>query len=288
MNYMSANYSNGTYFYPDNSGSVGGFNKSVPAQTLVTFDYSGILAAGVTLKSVSFLLDVQTSEQLIISGKQIVGANNILSWIVSGGMGGITYNLSAVATLSDMSVRTDVVQINVTGDSNVGCCDPCGQPVGCIAPIPAGYQQAGLIQNGIYASNLIRYYVSNTAPLGANIMDQWYDTNNNTLYEYITDGVHNWWQNPLASVVPSGPSNSLYYSAAAGQTVFHTTAADLQGQQYPLTANSLVSLFVNGVLYAPNVGSVGDYNLSTSTSTATLNKGLTSGDIVTFRIGVSQ
>jgi hypothetical protein len=288
MNYISLNYNNAAYFYPDNSGNVGNFTKAVPSQTLVTFDYTSIFTATQTITQVAFLLDVQTNPQLVISGLQIVGAKNILSWIVSGGLGNITYNLSAVVTLSDNSVRTDVVQIQVIGDDDVGCCNPCGgQPIG-VTSIPPGYQQAGLIQNGIYINSQIRYYVSNTAPIGANIMDQWYNTNNDTLYEYITDGNTSWWQNPANPLVPSGPSNSLYYIATQGQTVFHTTSPDAQGQMYTLTTNSLVALYVNGVLYTPNVGSVGDYLLNVSSSTATLGKGLTSGDIVTFRIGVSQ
>jgi hypothetical protein len=198
-------------------------------------------------------------------------------------MGGITYNLSAVATLSDTSVRTDNVQVEVTGDDAMGCCTPSGTPQG-LMPIPAGYQQAGLSQNGIYATGLIRYFVGASAPLGANVMDQWFDTNSAALLEYITDGVHSFWFNPTNPIVPSGPSSSLYYVAAQGQTIFHTTLPDAQGQTYLMTAKTLVAFYVNGVLFTPHIGSIGDYLLNVATSTATVDKPLIANDTVTFRI----
>ena len=132
----------------------------------MTFDYTNILTPGVTLQSVSFILDVQTNPQLIISGMELVGQSNILSFIVSGGMGGISYNLSAVAKLSNSVVRTDLVMVEVTGDSDMGCCTPSGTAQG-LMPIPAGYQQASMSQNGVYATGLIRYFISNVEPLGA-------------------------------------------------------------------------------------------------------------------------
>lgn len=282
MNYISSNYNNATYFYPDNSGSVGGFTKSMEAQTLVTFDYSSILTPGVTLKSIAFILDVQTNPQLIISGMQIVGAQNICSWIVSGGYSGVQYQLSVVAKLTDSSVRTDIVTVSLAGDSG-DCCDPCGKST-MLAPIPPGYQQAALSQTGVYASSFIRYFVSATPPLGANIMDQWFDTNSGAILEYVTDGVHNWWFNPSISVQPSGPSDALFYPAAAGQTVFLSTLPDAGGQTYLMTPSTQVAVYVNGVLYTPYIGSIGDYALDVETSSVTLGVGLIANDVVTLRI----
>ena len=281
MNYMASSYGNATYFYPDNSGLAGSFTKSVDAQTLVTLDYSSALAAGKTITKVSFILDVQTNPQLIISAMQIVGAQNIIEFIVSGGYSGVQHQLSVVATVSDTTVRTDIVNISIAGDS--GDCDPCGKST-MLMPIPPGYQQASLSQNGVYASSFIRYFVGAAPPLGANVMDQWWDTNSNSLLEYITDGVHSYWYNPAAPITPSGPSSSLYYSAVQGQKVFNTTLADEAGQTYVLTPASIIALYVNGVLYTPNVGTIGDYALNIATSTATLNKALVANDVVTFRI----
>jgi hypothetical protein len=281
MNYMAQSYGNATYFYPDSSGDVGGFTKTVEAQTLVTLDYSQILAAGKTIQNVSFILDVQTNPQLIISGMQIAGQTNIVEFIVSGGYSGVQHQLSVVAKLSDATVRTDLVRISIAGDSSG--CDPCGKST-MLMPIPPGYQQASLSQNGVYASSFIRYFVGNAPPLGANVMDQWYDTNSKTLLEYITDGIESYWYSPSTAIVPSGPSSSLYYPAVQGQTIFHTTIPDAAGQTYLMTTKTLVALYVNGVLYTPNVGTIGDYLLDVTTSTVTLNKGLVANDVVTFRI----
>ena len=281
MNYMAQSYGNATYFYPDNSGLAGSFTKSVDAQTLVTLDYSSALAAGKTITKVSFILDVQTNPQLIISAMQIVGAQNIVEFIVSGGYSGVRHQLSVVATVSDTTVRTDIVNISIAGDS--GDCDPCGKST-MLMPIPPGYQQASLSQNGVYATGLIRYFVGASPPLGANVMDQWFDTNSGALLEYITDGIHSYWFNPSNPVVPSGPSSSLYYAATQGQKIFHSTLPDAAGQTYLMTPTTLVAVFVNGILYTPNVGTIGDYVLDVTTSTVTLNKGLVGNDVVTFRI----
>lgn len=281
MNYMASSYGNATYFYPDNSGLAGSFTKSVEAQTLVTLDYSSTLAAGKTITKVSFILDVQTNPQLIISAMQIIGVQNIVEFIVSGGYSGVQHQLSVVATLSDTTVRTDLVNISIAGDS--GDCDPCGKST-MLMPIPPGYQQANLSQNGVYASSFIRYFVSNVPPLGANIMDQWFDTNSGALLEYITNGVHSYWYNSTSPVTPSGPSSSLYYAATAGQKIFHSTLPDAGGQTYLMTPATLVAVFVNGVLYTPNVGAIGDYVLDVASSTVTLNKALVASDVVTLRI----
>ena len=66
--------------------------------------------------------------------------------------------------------------------------------------------------------------------------------------------------------------------------MFHTTLPDAQGQTYLMTTKTLVALYVNGILYTPNVGAIGDFLLNVATSTATLNKGLVLNDVVTFRI----
>lgn len=280
MNYMASSYGNATYFYPDNSGYAGGFTKTIEAQTLVTLDYSQTLNTGVTVAKVAFLLDVQTNPQLIISGMKIVGQTNIVEFIVSGGYSGVQHQLSIVATLSDTTVRTDIVKISIAGDSSD--CDPCGKTT-MLMPIPPGYQQASLAQNGVYASSFVRYFVSDKTPLGANIMDQWYNTNTGALFEYITNGVHSYWFNPgIAPVVPSGPSSSLYYIATDLQAIFETTVPDQFGLTYVLDDTVTTLVYVNGVLYMPS--DIGDYIVDLVNSAIVFNIPLTDNDIVTIRI----
>lgn len=172
----------------------------------------------------------------------------------------------------------------------MGCCNPSGGPIG-VKPIPAGYQQASMAPNGVYATGLIRYFVSNTPPLGANVMDQWWNTNTGTLLEYVTDGVSSWWFTAQGQITPAGPSNSLYYPATDQQTIFYTTLPDAYGKTILLTPNSLVTIFVNGVLYVPqgNSGQVswGDYSVDVPSSSIIMANPLVLDDIVTVRVGTA-
>jgi hypothetical protein len=285
MNYLSQNYGNASIFYPNNTGWLGSFTKLEPSHTLVTVDYSQAgLASGVSIQNVAFLLDIQTNPQLIISNRQIAGAGSlVLSFIISGGYGGVDYKLSIVATLSDATVRTDVVEVKVEGDDDMDC----GCPPFRVVPIPKGYQQAQLSQDGVYATGFIRYYVQDTPPLGPNVMDQWWDTTSNMLLEYATDGVHSFWYNFNEVLVTAQPSTSLYYQAGAGQTVFDTTLPDAFGRSYIITSLSIVVMYVNGVRLMPNTGSIGDYNLDATLSRVTFLKPLVAGDIVTLSLAES-
>jgi hypothetical protein len=271
------NFSNAAQFYPDNTGQVGGFTKSPMAQTLVTLDYSQSLATGVTITKVAYVLDIQTTPLLIISNSNI--SVNLLTFIISGGWSGITYNLTVQSTLSDTTVRTDVLQIEVMGDDMRY--DPCFPQSRAIVPcnIPKSYQQAFLSSScGSYKSACITYYICDTAPVNPNVMDQWYNSVNHTVQEYLTDGMTFWWQPFFVDVKYA--QSSLYYLSTANQTNFVTTAPDLRGNAGIINIGNVVQAYVNGVRLVP----VQDFTVNQLTSTVTMLRPIPVSNIVMIDI----
>jgi hypothetical protein len=277
---VPTNFSNAAQFYPDNSGELGGFAKAPVAQTLVTLDYTQALSftPGVTIKKVAYILDVQTTPLLIISNSAIAGA--LLTFILSGGWGGITYNLTVQATLSDNTVRTDVLQIEVMGDDCMGydSCRPVGRAIRP-APIPDSYNQALLSgQCSSYKSGCITYFICDTPPTTPRVLDQWFNTTNHTVQEYLTDGVNFWWQPFYVDVKYA--ASSLYYQANANQNSFYTLAPDMNGKSGMINATNVVQAYVNGVRLVPG----SDFTVNQQASTVTFARPIPLDDIVMIDI----
>jgi hypothetical protein len=257
------NFSNAAQFYPDATGELGGFTKSPMAQTLVTLDYANMVVGGNYIIKVAYILDVQTTPLLIISNSTIINtaSDNLMTFIISGGWSGITYNLSVQTTWFNGEVRTHVLQIEVMG--NDMRYDPCFPQSRAIVPcsIPKSYQQAILSSDcSSYKSACITYYICDTPPVNPNVMDQWYNTVNHTVQEYLTDGVTFWWQ-PFQVAVAS-QAFSLYYIATAGQVTFVTTTPDMNGKSAIIADGDFVNAYVNGVRLAPETAANnfgGDY-----------------------------
>jgi hypothetical protein len=273
------NFSNAAQFYPDNTGQIGTFSKSPIAQTLLTLDYSQSMP-GIAITKVSYVLDVQTTPLLVISNSVIT--SQLLTFIVSGGWSGVTYGLTIQASLSNATLRTDVLEIEILGDDCMRydpCCPPMGKPICPPSPIPKAYQQAIMSTScSSYKSSCITYYICDTAPVNPNVMDQWYNTANHAIWEYLTDGVNFWWQ-PF-SVNVKYAAASLYYQATAGQTLFYTFFPDMQGKSAVMNLNDVVQVYVNGVRLVPT----SDYTVDQFNSGVTLLRPIPVTDIVMIDI----
>jgi hypothetical protein len=273
------NFSNAAYFYLDNSGQIGTFSKSPIAQTLITLDYSQSITSNATISKAAYILDVQSTPMLVISNS--VGTAQQLTFILSGGWAGLTYNLTVQAHLSDGSTRTDDLTIEILGDDCMRydpCCPPMGRPLSVPSRIPKAFQQAAMSTNcSVYKSACISYYICDTAPVNPNVMDQWYNTINHGIYEYLTDGVNFWWQPFFVNVKYAVAS--LYYQATAGQTVFNTMTPDLLGNSGVINPTDFVQAYVNGVRLVPTT----DFTF-VSPSTVTLLRPIPSTDVVMIDI----
>ena len=88
--------------------------------------------------------------------------------------------------------------------------------------------------NGVPIPTGIVYTASTSPPAGPDLADQWYDTANDVLYEYISDGTSQYWvdvNSPafaggvVANVAISGsmiPNANLVYNIGSPSTVFNT------------------------------------------------------------------
>lgn len=191
------NYSNSAYFYPDETGVLGSFTKSPDARTQVSLDYSSMLSSmGLTIVSVSFVLNYGSAPQLVVSGTDIQGQNDIVTFIVSGGINGLKYVLQINATLSDnQTVLTQNLEVVVSAP---GTTDSCGCPpqfASSPLPISPVFQQASILNGDQtkFGSTFVVFWVSDTAPLTANILDRWYNTNDGLIYDRVTDGNSVFW-----------------------------------------------------------------------------------------------
>jgi hypothetical protein len=239
MNFPAAlpvNYSNTAYFYPDETGILGSFTKAPDAKTLVALDYTSLLSAlNLNLQNMSYVLDYGTAPQLVISGTTIQADNNIVSFIVSGGLNGVRYVLTISAAMSDgetVNIQYLEVVVSAPGSVAVGCGDPAlAGRVGVSGgpPISNVYQQASLLNGDgtTFGSTFVVFWVSSIAPTTANILDRWYNTQDGLVYERVTDGQSVFWVAGAQRGTAYTTSPNAPLSPAQGDMWFNTNTGTL-------------------------------------------------------------
>jgi len=161
---------------------LGPYVKQPADQVLVTVDYIAITPP-FTLTSYTFATDVSSNPQLVISLPQIDATGHMLTFLLSGGIAGQQYNITINAN-SNARVDNLIISIPSFGDQ---ACD-------VINPVPSIYNQIPLWGGG-YVNTAVRLFWGPVAPNAPNALDQWYDTTNNILCEWITDGTdYFWWE----------------------------------------------------------------------------------------------
>jgi hypothetical protein len=220
------NFRNQAYFYAQGSGGpLGSFSKSMAARSNINIDYTAI--SGFTITNLSFVLNIQTEPPLVVSQPVIAGQNNILSFVLSAGFGGVDYSIS-INSGSGNTLRTDTLLVCIEAPYDQHCgCSQCGhEPCDCCDSIlDLKEQMATLAPNvNTFGSNFIQYYVSPTPPQNPNLLDKWYNTTNNTVYNYESNGVTNYWQPEFGTgnTVFTGPvtiNNSLTVTGAVDLTL---------------------------------------------------------------------
>jgi len=246
MNYpvpvsVPVNYSNSSTFYPDASGVLGSYTKTPSGQTLITLDYTtllGTLAGPPTITSVSFNLNYGTAPQLIVSGATVGGAGKVVTFMLSGGLNGLSYVLTvnAVLTSGSLSHQLNVI-VSAPIDGDDCGCPPAGAggyAVSNPVPIPNIYQQAQIL-NGAqtrFGSSFVVFWVADTAPGNANILDRWYNTQDGLIYDRATDGQTVFW-------VSTAQRPTQYTTSAVAPT------SPQQGDFWYNTSNGSIQIYIN-------------------------------------------
>ena len=244
------NYSNTAVFYPDDTGTLGSFTKAPDANTMVTLDYTSLMTElGLTIVSLSFVLNYGSAPQLVVSGASIQAQNTVANFLVSGGLNGLKYVIQVNAALSDgqtTNVQYLEVVVSAPGSSD-GCCDPGAMRIAGGPPISTVFQQASILNgdNTRFGSAFVVFWVSDQAPTTANILDRWYNTQDGLIYDRVTDGYSVFWVSsasrpPAYTTGPSTPTNPVQ-----GDMWFNTALNQLN--IYINTGQGLNWYILNGV-----------------------------------------
>lgn len=189
------------FYYAGSSLKFGPLVKEPTDQILVLVDYSQLTPA-VAISSFDFEVDVSSNPQLVLSYPKLNATANVLSFLMSGGIVGQQYNIS-VRIYTGGFPRVDVLTVNVPSFEDCSCA--------AINPVPQIYTQLPLNTQG-YVNSAVRYFWGLPPPANPNVMDQWYDTSTDTLYEWATDGTIFFWEvMSTANLISEAPaSNTLY------------------------------------------------------------------------------
>jgi len=210
---------------------LGTLDKPLDARTLVTVDYSGIIPAD-TVAGYLFRVRPGGDPQLWIDAAALDATKTILTFYVSEGLRGKAYELVVTAKLTSGGVRSDLLSVNVLG----GDCD-------CASVIyPLGYRTNAVSGDGsIYVNTAPCFFISATTPIGANVLDRWYNTTTGSIYDFVTNGLTSWWEEAIVgggggyganvvkmnAITPDGATTTFTLTATDGSTVDIVTANTL-------------------------------------------------------------
>lgn len=258
MNYpypIPHSQSNVAAFVANSTLSLGSYTKPLDARTLLFVDYSKLVPA-VMISSFAFRVRPGGEPQLGIESVTLGTPANSLTFFVKGGIAGQAYQVILNMTLVDGEVRSDTLTVNVSGD-DCGC--------GNIAAPPA---TQGVVSGdgSVIVNQSPRFFLSYTPPINANVMDWWYNTAADTLYQYITNGVESWWweagvaesgsgggvgANNIVAIMPISPNGvTTTFILSAGGTTVNIGASDTlfvsvdgvwqqPGAQYAASGNTI-------------------------------------------------
>ena len=179
--------SNPATFVANTTLTLGSYSKPLDARTLITVDYSALTPA-VVLNSYSFRVSPGGEPQLLLSGSQLGTAPaTSLTFFAAGGMAGRAYDITINVKLASGETRSDTLTMNVLDDDGCGCTFVMPLPIPGVGDVTSG-------DGGITVNTAPRFFVSGTIPVGANVLDRWFNTANGLLYDYISNGITTLWQ----------------------------------------------------------------------------------------------
>jgi hypothetical protein len=173
-----------------------------------------------------------------ITGNYILGNGSFLTGIAASSVNAnalVGNTLSSNVLFSSLTQVGNLANLIVTGNVTGGNVSTGG----LVSATGNVFGNAILSNNYLYANGVpiptgIVYTASPAPPAGPDIADQWYDTTNDVLYEYISDGTSQYWvdvNSPafaggvVANVAISGsliPNANLVYNIGGPSTVFNT------------------------------------------------------------------
>lgn len=225
-------------FDPNGSGSV-----RILANTSIT---GNVTASGY----VSVTGNIATGAYFIGDGSQLTGVS-----ASSANASTLTGNsLSANVLYSSLTQVGNLTNLSVVGNTSSGNISVSG----FVSAAGNVYGNAILSDNYFYANGQpipsgIVYTAATSPPGSPDIGDQWYDTTNDVLYEYITDGTSDYWVDTtspafangvVANVVISGnmvPVANVTYDIGTSGSYFRTAFINTVSVSGNVVANGVRS-----------------------------------------------
>jgi hypothetical protein len=265
-------------------GNVTG-NITVPgANTQILFNDGGLAgaSAGLTFNKTTQVLSVTGNLQsgnlrtvgLIsatgnIAGQYFVGNGALLTGIVATAGAAITNGNSNVTVSGNGNVT-----VSVAGVANVTTFATTGVYVTGIVSATGNVIGNSVLSNNYYYANGTPVppgivYTANTAPPvspAPKVTDQWYDTSNDVLYEYINDGTSTYWVDTtspafaggvVANVAISGtlvPVGNVTYDIGTNTVYFRNTYTQNLYTNNRLTASNMPSGAVVQTVMSTSLG----------------------------------
>jgi|HubBroStandDraft_5_1064220.scaffolds.fasta_scaffold16980_4 hypothetical protein len=209
-------------FVANTTLTLGSLDKPLDAVTQVLVDYSAIIPAISSIEGFSFRVKPGGEPQLWITDGQ-TGTAPSLAFTVSGGIAGQAYELVINTKLDTGDIRSDVLTINVMGDT-------CG----CATFAPM-YRLPDVVSgDGSVVVNVApRFFISATTPVGARVLDRWYNSITGSIYDFVTNGLASWWEEStigggggyganivkMNPIVPDGSTTQFTLTATDGTLV---------------------------------------------------------------------
>jgi hypothetical protein len=233
MNYpIPFSQTNTAYYYVNSTNKMGSFDKPLDGRVQLTMDYSKLIPT-VSVDKIWFEIEPGGVPPLTIDS--VVVADPLVTFYVDGGYSDMSYNVVANAVLDDGSIHSDLLIINVFGEG------------GCACGSEGDTYKNNFIQYGtqeVFVNKYPRFFVSAIAPTNANLLDRWYNLIDHVWYDYVTDGVTNFW---AISGVGTPPPDTGGDSGVSGNiTIKRMQPLELDGVT---TTFSLISTD----LFIPNV-----------------------------------
>jgi hypothetical protein len=197
------------YFYASGSGgeNIGALIVQPSEATLVFIDYSKLTPPSNTFTQHSFTVDAASNPPLVVTYDQPNQQTTVLSFLLSGGVPGQQYNIAISVT--GAVGRTDILRVNIP---SISCCDsPTINSWGAGNLSFPGFVSSLPFQMP-FVNGAVRYFWGPNPPNAPNLLDQWFNTMQSQLYEWVTDGSTYFW-NLIASDnwVTDAPANGHNY-----------------------------------------------------------------------------
>lgn len=231
--------------------------------------YSGNLGGTLTTASQPYITGLGTLGSLAVTGN--ISAGNISATGISGTLSTAAQtNITSVGTLGSLSVTGNISAANLTTTANVFA--------------STLYTTDGIRWSGngnLFSSGTSLTFTSSTAPpASGNVKgDKWYNTSDDTLYEYINDGTTSYWVDIQSGLVNGNASGTIGPTTVDGNlTVLgNLISVNTVGDIVSVTGNVTLTSTAFGKIHVCT-GTTADYTITLPAASGN------TGKIITFQM----